>query len=266
MQFDWFTYLAQLVNFGILILLLRRFLYGPIVSAMSQRQDRISQEFQEAEEKRQQAQTEEEHYREQRTQFEREQEGMLEKARREAREHREELEQEAREQVQEQQQQWRQELERDRARFLHNLQRHAGQQTLRIARSALEDLADEDLEQRIIHKFIQEIDSLTEDERNEIADKLQKSDEPPHVYSVFELDEEQRRELSDHIRDTLLRNGRQSIEFARAPELVCGLELRVDGRRVGWNIYNYMDSLQDRISQALEDTEVGDEAVGKESP
>jgi len=42
MLIDWFTVLAQIVNFLILIFLLKRFLYGPITKAMEEREKKIA--------------------------------------------------------------------------------------------------------------------------------------------------------------------------------------------------------------------------------
>ena len=35
---DWFTVIAQIINFLILVALLKRFLYGPIIRAMERRE------------------------------------------------------------------------------------------------------------------------------------------------------------------------------------------------------------------------------------
>jgi F-type H+-transporting ATPase subunit b len=48
---DWFTVFAQIVNFIILIFLLKRFLYGPIIAAIDKREENISARITEAEEK-----------------------------------------------------------------------------------------------------------------------------------------------------------------------------------------------------------------------
>ena len=46
MLLDWFTIIAQIVNFFVLIALLRLFLYKPIVTAMQQRKERLALETQ----------------------------------------------------------------------------------------------------------------------------------------------------------------------------------------------------------------------------
>ena len=42
MLIDWFTVLAQIINFLILIYLLKRFLYGPIIRAMEEREKKMA--------------------------------------------------------------------------------------------------------------------------------------------------------------------------------------------------------------------------------
>ncbi len=39
---DWFTVVAQIINFLILVALLKRFLYGPIIRAMDRREAEIA--------------------------------------------------------------------------------------------------------------------------------------------------------------------------------------------------------------------------------
>ena len=52
MLIDWFTVLAQLVNFLILVWLLKRFLYRPILDAIDAREKRIAAELADADAKK----------------------------------------------------------------------------------------------------------------------------------------------------------------------------------------------------------------------
>ena len=49
MLIDWFTVISQIINFLILIFLLKRFLYRPILKAIDAREERITNELQAAE-------------------------------------------------------------------------------------------------------------------------------------------------------------------------------------------------------------------------
>jgi len=66
MQIDWFTVVAQIVNFLILVGLLKKFLYGPIIRAMDDRERRIASRLEEANARERQAQEEVQSYRQKR--------------------------------------------------------------------------------------------------------------------------------------------------------------------------------------------------------
>ena len=49
MSIDWFTFTAQVINFLVLVGLLRHFLYGPVVRAMQAREQKVTQRLTDAE-------------------------------------------------------------------------------------------------------------------------------------------------------------------------------------------------------------------------
>ncbi|MEZ4485078.1 MAG: hypothetical protein R2864_10965 [Syntrophotaleaceae bacterium] len=63
MLIDWFTVAAQTFNFLLLIWLLKRFLYGPILQAMDRREARIAGRLQEAQQEQEAAKNEAAEYR-----------------------------------------------------------------------------------------------------------------------------------------------------------------------------------------------------------
>ncbi len=58
MLIDWFTVLAQVANFLILMWLLKRFLYKPILRAIDDRETRIAETLRQAEEQKKAAESE----------------------------------------------------------------------------------------------------------------------------------------------------------------------------------------------------------------
>ena len=48
MNIDWFTLSAQIVNFLILLVLLRKFLYGPLRNVMQKREEKVTSRLEEA--------------------------------------------------------------------------------------------------------------------------------------------------------------------------------------------------------------------------
>jgi F-type H+-transporting ATPase subunit b len=61
---NWFTVTAQIFNFLVLVYLLKRFLYKPIVRAMDERERRIASRLEEAEKREEAARQEQDQYEE----------------------------------------------------------------------------------------------------------------------------------------------------------------------------------------------------------
>lgn len=96
MLIDWFTVSAQVVNFLVLVWLLKRFLYKPILDAIDAREDRIAAEIADADEKRAEARKERDEFREKNEAFDQQRASLLLEATDEASAERQRLLDEAR--------------------------------------------------------------------------------------------------------------------------------------------------------------------------
>jgi F-type H+-transporting ATPase subunit b len=77
MLIDWFTVAAQAVNFLILVWLLKRFLYKPVLAAIDEREKRIATLIQDAEKKKAEAVKEQTDFLHKSEEFERQRAGLL---------------------------------------------------------------------------------------------------------------------------------------------------------------------------------------------
>ena len=118
MQINWFTFFAQIVNFLILVLLLRHFLYGPITKAMDEREAKLTALFVAAEEEKQHAGEEIELYRIKRSELEQSKEQILAEAETEADERRREMIHEARAEVETMMSRWYEDVEHEREEYV----------------------------------------------------------------------------------------------------------------------------------------------------
>ena len=96
MLIDWFTVLAQVVNFLILVWLLKRFLYRPILDAIDAREKRIAKELADADAKKAEAQKERDEFQHKNEEFDQQRAALLSKATDEAKAERQRLLDEAR--------------------------------------------------------------------------------------------------------------------------------------------------------------------------
>src|ERR1700677_917919 len=99
MPIDWFTVVAQAINFLILVWLLKRFLYKPILHAIDEREKGIAGQLAEAEAKKAEAQKERDDFQHKNEAFDQERASLLKRAANEANAERQRLLDEARKDV-----------------------------------------------------------------------------------------------------------------------------------------------------------------------
>lgn len=245
MDIDWFTLIAQIVNFLVLVALLKRFLYKPIINAMKEREAKIASRLEEAEEKRKAAAQEAQSYREKRSELEDQRQDMLARAAEEAEARRRELTRKAREQADALQARWQEAIEREKGSFLSDLRERAGRETYAIARRALKDLANADLEQHMIEVFIERLREAPP----EVREGLAESREPLVARSAFEIPEEARQRIGEVVGERIADDAR--LRFETAQDLICGIELRAGGRSLAWSLDSYLEALEERLTRAL---------------
>lgn len=250
MLIDWFTVGAQIINFLVLVALLKYFLYGRITRAMREREEKIAARLAEAEEREQEAEQELERYQQKNEELGRQRDQMVARAREEAEEERKKLLHEAREEVERAKSRWYEAIEREKNAFLADLRQRAGRQIYAIARRALADLANADLEERIIQAFSQRLEQLDEDKRRALRTALS-ADRGAVIISAFELPDAAKARISETLQKHI-GNGAK-LDYRTAPEVISGIELKVPGHKIAWSLNNYLETLEENLAEALEE-------------
>lgn len=249
MLIDWFTVFAQIVNFLILIWLLHRFLYGPIVKAMQAREDRIREQLESAHTQRREAEEIKADYVSKRQELDEQHDRLIIEAREEAEAWRKEQMDRARVEVDEAQGHWQEAIQREKDLFLRELRQRTGHHVVAIAHRALADLAEADLEAQMVHVFLQRLQATDPDRREEIAQSIRDSGRGIIVQSAFELPQEQRDEFTalvgEMVGDTV------PLEFVTSSELLAGIELKAGSYHVAWSLDEHLVSLEQDMAELL---------------
>lgn len=250
MPIDWFTVGAQALNFLILVWLLKRFLYQPILDAIDAREARIAQQLADADAKKIEAQREHDEFQRRNEEFDRQRTALLGQATGEVAAERERLLDEARQAADAMSAKRRETLRND-AKNLHQAIVHRTQQEVfAIARKALTDLATTNLEERMGGVFIRRLRELDEATRATLAQAVKTASDPALVRSAFDLPEEQRAAIQHALNETLSTDVR--LRFETAPDLVSGIELTANGQKVAWSIDHYLDALEKGVGELLQ--------------
>jgi F-type H+-transporting ATPase subunit b len=249
MPINCFTVIAQVINFLILVWLLKRFLYKPILHAIDEREKGIATQLAQAEAKKADAQQERDDFQHKNEAFDKERAALLSKATNEAQAERQRLLDEARKDA---------ELVRaKRQEALRNEQRNLGQDITRwtqkevfaIARKTLGDLAATSLEERMGEVFVQRLRALTGTAKEQLAVALKGLTQPARVRSAFDLPPEQHAAIQKALNETF--SADIHIQFETVPELVSGIELTANGQKVAWSIADYLATLEKSAVELL---------------
>jgi len=249
MLIDWFTVSAQVVNFLILVWLLKRFLYRPILNAIDAREKRIATELAGADAKKAEAIQERDKFQHKNEEFERQRAALLSKATDEAKAERQRLLDEARKGVDT----WsakRQEALRNDAHNLNQAISHRTQQEVfAIARKTLMDLATTSLEERLGEVFTRRLREMDGKARAGLAAALKTAPDPALVRSAFDLPAEQRAVIQQALNETF--SAEIHVRFETTPDLIGGIELTTNGQKVAWSIADYLTSLEKGVDELL---------------
>ncbi len=259
MLIDWFTVVAQIVNFLILVWLLKRFLYKPILGALDAREKKIAKELADADLKKSEAEKERGEFQRKNEEFEQQRAARMDKVTQEMQTERQRLLDEAREAADTLSAKRHQALLSD----AHNLNQELSQRTRRevfaIARKTLTDLADFSLEERMAEVFIRRLHELDEQAKKNLCEAFKSASAPALLRSAFDLPETQRTAIQNALNETFsadpsaeLRTG-IAIRFETAPELISGIELTANGQKIEWSISDYLAELGKSIDELLKE-------------
>jgi F-type H+-transporting ATPase subunit b len=248
MLIDPFTTIAQIINFLILVVLLKKFLYHPIIEAMEQREKRIALRFQEATDQVNLAQQEAEHYLQQQEELQKQRGKLLREAQLEADARKELLIRQLKAEVEAKQNQWYEALNRDREALVKEFRQKASQKLMSMARRALEDLANADLEQQIITNFIDRLENI------DSISLLNNSEESIVICSSFPITPENQTKLIQ-VLETILNQKPVNVSWKITPDVLCGIELRTQSYKIAWNLGHYLDQLEAEIRRSLTEFE-----------
>jgi F-type H+-transporting ATPase subunit b len=249
MQINWFTVIAQVLNFLILVWLLKRFLYKPILKAIDERENKIAGQIKDADAKDALAKKEQSKFEKKNETFDKEKKELMDKAIAETNEERQKLLEIARNEASD----LRTKLEKSLKEMQENLSRNIALKTqeevFAIARKTLADLASHSLEEQSTNIFIKRLNESTNKEKKQFVETFKTGSDPILVQSAFDLPEKQQADIKNAVNKIL--GAETRFKFKTTPELVSGIELTSNGYKLAWSISEYLDSLQKSISETM---------------
>ncbi|MBK9170824.1 MAG: F0F1 ATP synthase subunit delta [Bryobacterales bacterium] len=250
MLIDWFTVGAQVVNFLVLVWLLKRFLYKPILDAIDAREKRIAAELADASTKQSEARKERDEFQHKNQEIDQQRDALLSKAADEARTERQRLIDEARRTADALRAKQKEALRREQISLNDEIARRTQAEVFAIARKTLMDLAGTSLEERMSEAFTRRLRDLSDEAKRGLAKALRTSPDATLVRSAFDLPPDQRAAIQHALNETF--SDEVHVRFETAPDVIGGIELTTNGRKVAWSIADYLASLTMSVGKLVE--------------
>ena len=249
MLIDWFTVGAQVLNFVVLVWLMKHFLYQPVQDAIAAREKRIADQIADAAAKEKQAATEHKTFEDKNAAFDQQRAGLLDKATADAKAEGLRLADEAQKAALALAAKHEHALARQAAHLQQTIAGRAAQEVFAVARKTLSDLANADLESRMVEVFTQRLRELPGPAKAQLAAALKPGGEPALVRSHFALPADQQKAIQDAV--NVCFSAAVPLRFETAGDAVCGIEISAGGQKLAWTIDEYLRDLQHKVAALL---------------
>ncbi|MEO7048348.1 MAG: F0F1 ATP synthase subunit B [Ferruginibacter sp.] len=251
MNINWFTVIAQAINFIILVWLLKRFLYKPILNAIDEREKKIAAQIKDADDKKAAATKEQADYKKKNDDFDTQKKALTGKAIADANTQRDKLLDDAKNEANT----LRDKLEKSakEKQETEALQSEAKtqKQIFAITNKALKEIASSNLDEQSVNTFIKRVHVLNEDEKKQFITAFTSNTNTILVKSAFDLPAAQKTAITDAVNETL--GTKATLQFTTSPDLISGIELTTNGYKLAWSFADYLQSLQNNIAAAAKD-------------
>ena len=254
MPIDWFTIIAQTINFLILLWLLKRFLYRPIIDGLDAREKKIADILADADNNKTQAKRLQNDYEQKLSDIEKERVNSRNLATKAAEAAAKDLLDEAHLNAESLVKKRLVALQLEVNQLKHDVLQKSVHEIYAQCRKILGDLAGVELDHLMFDKLLQRLDRLDTEHTEQLINALDACDNKVLIRGAFELNTEQLARLQDGIQTKLATDEQRQIVFtqSKVPELISGLELTLSGWKLPWSVHNYLSELQQHLDTILE--------------
>lgn len=239
MELNWSTFLLEILNFLVLVWILKHFFYKPLQAVIARRQAAIAQQVDEARQIREDAQQLQQRYEAELTDLHRGRQQARENLQREINDERVKLERELADSLQQQ----RHKSEVIEQRQLKELQRQqelrALEQGSRFAARLLKEGAGPELESGLLELLLDALRKLPGEQLPSLRQQLVDSGGPIEVVSAFPLSQEARERIEETFEEIL--QGDIRCHFLEDTDLIAGLRIGVGPWVLGVNVRDELE-------------------------
>lgn len=250
MGIDWVTFIAQIVNLFVLVWLLKRFLYRPILNAVDKRQTEIMAKVNKAREEHEAAQIEHKKVVAAKVSFETEKQNLFDEALKEATSYKSAQIDEIKKEVQLLKQKMQRDLDKEKEALALQVRTFLADKFMALSTKIMTDLSGTTILNENILLLENRLKSLSKSEIEKI-NKILKKQKDIYITSSVDLSDKDQKELLSFFNKFF--NIKEDIlaHFKTDSTLILGIEMTVGDFAIEWNLKSYLDEYQTNLNTLL---------------
>lgn len=239
MELNWSTFVLEIINFLVLVWILKRFLYKPVLDVIAARRKSIEDRLAEASNVQEEAETLKEQYAGRLSEWESEKREAREKLAREVEEERARRLADMQSVLEREKEKARVAEDRQRAEKQRAIEQQALLQGAQFSSRLLEQAAGPELEDRLLNLLIEGLNGLSEDRLSRLREQWAEPSQAIDVASAFALSEEQRERLTSALHK--IADGSTAVSFHQDAELLAGLRIVIGAWVLAANVRDELE-------------------------
>lgn len=265
MPIDWFTVTAQIINFLILVWLLKRFLYQPILDGIDAREHKISSVLSNPEAQKKSAENLEAQYKEKLTNIDAERSTIIELAKAEAHKATLAALQDAKAQADALSIKRTNALNTEIQILQNEVIDKSVKEVFALSRKVISELADQQLQDKMFDKLLSHLNALNEEQYDGLYQAINKNQGHATVRSIAPLSQPQCEHLKACLEDMLTNQASQRateqtsgdsltiiLNLEVDPQLIAGLALSFGGWKLNWSANEMLSELQHEVALSID--------------
>lgn len=249
MEFDPFVFGFQIFNFLILVFILKRFLYKPILGAIKNREVYIKKTVDDANNSRLDFEKSKAKYEERLANLDRDKEHLRSKMYHEIETERKYKIAEVKKEVNVWRDRIRLQIESEKRAFLGEILDALYKEFSVFTDKALRELSGKSSQEHVMNLFFEKVNALSASEAVTINDKLLESGGVVVFSSFHVIDDEIKVELENLFKRKEIKFDR--IEYKTEPRLLMGVEMKVGSYYLLWNLETYLNDFRMEVEKIL---------------
>ncbi len=249
MNINWSTVFFQIINFLIVVWILKKYLFKPVLNSMDIREKTIQDRLKDAEDAKIDAMHEKERLESKIHSLEKAKTDIMAESYRKADNEYSVLMKTFNAEITGKRKAFEEQMIVEREMLRNSIRDLADKSIVETISNALSDLANAKIEDQILYNFIEKLDNGKLKNQDELK-KYCKKDNPITVNTSFEISKENKKNIEDKFKK-LTGEKSLNINFKIDEDIVCGIEILCPPLLISYGVNTYIDEMKKNLDDGL---------------